>query len=386
MRRSGIGRVLEVLGGIFGVFFLHLGILQFVLVSAFGQNASANFEDLAAQATAAREVKDVPRAIELYTQAVQINPNWVDGWWFLGSLQYGSGSFTSATEALAHFLALKPNAAPALALRGLCEFETGNYKESLADIQKGLFFGAANDPRNEQILRYHEAILLTMLARFQDALKSYAYFAENKIFNPELFLAIGLAGLRMPMLPKDVPPDQQAVITAAGNAAYQFMAGDETQAEKSFNNLFAQFPTVANLHYLYGHLLFATDPDAALIQFQRELEVAPSNMTAEVMAAWALIMRNRPADALPFARTAVGQQPHSAATQLVLGRSLMDTDDLNGGIQHLEEALKLEPDNLEVHIALAKAYSKSGRKDDARRERMLCLQLTEVNATQLAHP
>jgi Flp pilus assembly protein TadD len=64
----------------------------------------------------------------------------------------------------------------------------------------------------------------------------------------------------------------------------------------------------------------------------------------------------------------------------------MDTEDLAGGIEHLEQALRLEPDNLEVHIALAKAYSKSGRKDDARRERMLCLQLTEANATQLAHP
>ena len=360
--------------------------VQCICVSAFGQNASSNFDDVSAQATAAREVKDIPRAIDLYRQAVQINPDWLDGWWFLGSLQYGAGQYAPAIETMSNFLQLKPNAAPALALRGLSEFETGSYKESLADIQKSLFLGAANDPHNEQILRYHEAILLTMLARFQDALKSYSFFAENKISNPELYLAIGLAGLRMPLLPKDVPPDQQAVISAAGNAAYQFMAGGEKNAEAAFANLFSQFPTVANLHYLYGHLLFATDPDAALIQFQRELEVGPSNMTAEVMAAWALLMRNRPADALPYARTAVGQQPQSAATQLVLGRSLMDTEDLTGGIQHLEEALKLEPDNLEVHIALAKAYSKSGRKEDARRERMLCLRLTEANATQLAHP
>jgi predicted Zn-dependent protease len=271
-------------------------------------------------------------------------------------------------------------------LRGLCEFESGSYDLSLMDLQKAISFGAANDPRNEQILRYHEAIVQARLGRFQDALKSFSFFAENKITNPELFVAIGLAGLRMPILPKDLSPDQQPLVAAAGNAAYQFMSGDEKSGETAFQNVFAQFPMAANVHYLYGHLLFATDPDAALVQFQRELEVAPSNTTAEVMTAWALLMRNRPAEALSYAKTAAGQQPQQAAAQLVLGRSLMDTDDLAGGIEHLEQALKLEPDNLEVHIALAKAYSKSGRKDDARRERMLCLQLTDANATQLAHP
>jgi tetratricopeptide (TPR) repeat protein len=163
-------------GGIFGRLCFYLATLQLILIPSFGQNPSPNFDDVAAQATAAREVKDVPRAIELYTQAVQINPKWLDGWWFLGSLEYGAGQYAPAIETLSQFLDLKPNAAPALALRGLCEFETGSYKESLSDIQQGLFFGAANDARNEQILRYHEAILLTLLARFQDALKSYFFF------------------------------------------------------------------------------------------------------------------------------------------------------------------------------------------------------------------
>ncbi|HEY4054315.1 MAG TPA: tetratricopeptide repeat protein [Terriglobales bacterium] len=384
MRRSRIGGAAKGRGKIFGLLLI-LAVLQLAGLPALGQVAQ-NFDDVAAQAAAARDVRDIPHAIDLYTEAVRINPKWQDGWWFLGSLQYGSGAYAPAIEALTHFLELKPNAAPALALRGLCEFESGSYDLSLMDIQKAIAFGAANDTRNEQILRYHEAILLTRLGRFQDALKSFSYFAEHKIANPELFVSIGLAGLRMPILPKDVSPDQQPLVAAAGNAAYQFMSGDEKSAEAAFQNVFAQFPTAANIHYLYGHLLFTTDPDSALVQFQRELEVAPSNTTAEVMTAWAFLMRNRPAEALPYAKTAAGQQPQQAAAQLVLGRSLMDTEDLTGGIQHLEQALKLEPDNLEVHIALAKAYSKSGRKDDARRERMLCLQLTEANATQLAHP
>ena len=42
----------------------------------------------------------------------------------------------------------------------------------------------------------------------------------------------------------------------------------------------------------------------------------------------------------------------------------------------LKKSCRLEPGNLEAHLTLAKAYSKLGRKDDARRERLLCLELS----------
>jgi hypothetical protein len=55
---------------------------------ATGQNALDQGNDLITQASAARAQNDIPRAIELYSRAVQVNPKWPDGWWFLGSLQY----------------------------------------------------------------------------------------------------------------------------------------------------------------------------------------------------------------------------------------------------------------------------------------------------------
>lgn len=368
------------------LFLLLLLLTTGMPAALYPQEQAPSFDEISAQAASAREVNDVPRAIELYTQAVQLDPKWQDGWWFLGSLQYGSGAYTSAIDALSHYLALKPNAVPALALRGLCEFETADYQQSLADIQQALSSGAANDPRNEQILRYHEAMLQTRLGRYQDALKSYSFFAEHKLSSPELLVAIGLAGLRIPQLPKEVNADQQPLLSAAGGAALQFMEGDEPGAQKAFDDLFQQFPTAPNLHYLYGYLIYTSDPDSALPQFKKELEVAPTNLSALIMLSWSLLMRNRPDEALPYAKQVAEQKPDLAAAQLVLGRSLLDTGDVSAGIEHLEQGQKLEPANLEIHIALAKAYSKSGRNDDARRERTLCLQMTQNSATRLANP
>ncbi len=361
-------------------------ILAFWPVFCSAQANPASFSDLAAKATAARDANDVSGAIELYRQALKLNSQWADGWWFLGSLHYGSGEFTAARDALSHYLELTPNAAPALAMRGLCEFEIGEYPSSLKDIQRALSLGAANQPRNEKILRYHEALLLTRTGRFEDALRSYAFFTRDEDSNPELMLALGLAGLRIPLLPREVKADQQELYVSAGKATFDFMRKDIDAAHAEFERLFQRVPPAPNAHYLYGYLLYATDPEQAVVEFKQELEVNPTNAVAEVMLAWIPLMQNDGAEALPHARKAVAEDPSLSSAQLVLGRALAETGDTKAGIEHLEKTVQLQPDNLEVHLALAKAYSKSGRKDDARRERLLCLEMTKNDTTPATHP
>ena len=361
-----------------------VGWVIFLLLAPWtaAQDKPATFEDLASAASAAREANDIPRAIGLYGQALQLDSKWQDGWWFLGVLEYGADQYAAGRDALTHYLDLAPKAGPAFALRGLCEFETGEYAQSLADIQRALSLGAANAPRNEQILRYHEALLLTRNQRFEEALRAYGVFAREGVTSPELLLAMGLAGLRTPLFPKELAANQQDLYLAAGTAAFQFMAGDAKKGQAAFEDLFQRFPTAPNAHYLYGYLLFATDPDQALPEFKRELEIAPSNGAAEVMLAWDSLMRGNFTEALPYAQKAAVEEPEATVPQLVLGRSLLETGDVKGGMEHLEKALQLDPENLETHLALAKAYSKSGRKEDARRERLRCLEIAKAQDTQ----
>jgi Flp pilus assembly protein TadD len=120
-----------------------------------------------------------------------------------------------------------------------------------------------------------------------------------------------------------------------------------------------------------------TDPDATVAEYKRELEIAPANVTAAAMLAWVLLSQAKPAQALPFAQRAVSEAPEIPVAQLVLGRSLAETGDLPGGIEHLEKALQLQPGYLETHVALATAYASSGRQGDARRERLQSLQMAE---------
>lgn len=345
---------------------------------------TASFRDLVAEAGAASEQNNVPLALDLYSKALKLNPNWAQGWWFIGFLQYNAGQFAPARDALTRFLDFGPDP-QGFALRGMCEFETGEYSDSLADIQRGLSLGAADEPRNEEALHFSEAMLLTRLGRFDQALRSYVYFAQRQVVNQDVLLAIGLAGLRMPLLPKDVKDDQKALLISTGAAVYAFMIR-EPKAGAAFDDLFQRNPSVANLHYLYGSLLYAEDPYAAEEQFQAELKAIPSSAQARIMIAWIRLMRNQPAEALPYAQEAARAEPGSASAQLVLGRSLSETTDPAAGLEHLKRALQLDPDNLEVHIALASAYSQSGQMTDAHREDAWCLEATKDGRNRLALP
>ena len=350
-------------------------------VSSFGGPlAHPTFAQLSRQANDARQTGDAAQAEQLYAQALAINPSWSDGWWYLGQLRYNSNDYTPAVDALSHYLALVPDAAPASALRGLCEFELGQYRPSLADVQRALALGAANDPRNNQILRYHEGLLLTRLDRFEEALTAYTWFARQHISNDELLTAIGLAALRLPQLPGEADPAQHATIALAGNATFLLLSGDPQAAAQAFQAFFQRYPTTANLHYTWGYLLYPTDQDAAIAAFRQELAVDPGNAIDHAMLAWALLMENDPIEALPEARKAAEEAPALSMAQLALGRALLETGDAKSATRILESALALDPNNLEIHLALARAYSETGREQEAHRERLACLQMTEKSS------
>lgn len=364
---------------------LAFGVCAAAQDASIGASAPQDIAGLAAQAAEARQQGDNARAADLYQQALQRHPDWPDGWWYAGQLHYAANEYAQAIGAFTHYLNLVPKAAPAMALRGLCEFELEEYEPALRDIQQALALGAADDTRNAQILQYHEGLLLTRVGRFEEALTAYGDFAKKGVSNQELLIAVGLAALRMPAMPGDLDAAQREECFAAGNAVFRLMDGDAQGAAQTRDEFFQRYaaatnPPAANLHYSWGYLLYPTDPDAAIVEFQRAVAGDAANSVAQTMLAWALLMENEPAAALPEAKKAAAAAPRLPLAQLALGRAMLETGDAKGATPVLEAALALDPQNLEVHIALARDYAELGRADDARRERQLCLQMTDRTA------
>lgn len=342
------------------------------------QQSGPAFADLSARATGAREANDTARAIELYRQAVQLNPKWEEGWWFLGSLSYDSDQFAQAREALRHVVDMDAKAAPALALLGLCEFETGDYAVSLEHIQRALA-GELNEPQMETVLRFHEALLLTHAGQFNQALEKYGWFVKQRVQNPELVTAMGLAALQSPLFPNQVEADRKEVYETAGTAVYLNLSGDYRNAAATYNKLVATYPNTKYVHYAFGCFLLGVSPELGIQQLRDELRLSPSSAAVNSMLAFALLERGDRDLALPYAKKAVDEQPDSELAQYVLGRALSEKGDREG-IQHLELAEKLDPGDLQPHISLATAYSRAGRPLDARHEREKSIQLATGTA------
>ena len=344
-------------------------------LQAHSQQNPAQFDGLAAQAAAARDQQNLTLAIELYGKAEQLKPDWAEGWFYLGLLQYQGNQFPQAIEAFNHLLQLQPTASPAMALRGLCELETGAYDDSLRDLDQAVAHGAANDPHNAQIIRFHLAQVLARAGRFQDSLEQYRFFATRHVDAPDLLLGVGLAGMRITTLPKDVPAADHEIFQAAGEAGYALLADESDRADDLFRKLFARYPTAPNLHLFYGILLFPHDPDLADDEFRREIALVPSNETARALLAFTLMMAGHYNEALPEAEHAFSVDPDMEMAQLALGRSLAETGDVKRGAELLNQVLQKDPNNLEAHLGLVSIYSRTGRREDAYRERRLCLSL-----------
>lgn len=345
-----------------------------------GAQDQQSFADVSVAASSAREQGDVPKAISLYQETVRLNPSWPDGWWYLGTLEYGTNAYASAVDALTHYIELTPKGGPAYALRGLCEFEESAYPQALNDLERGIALGAANQPRNSEIIFYHEALLLTKLGRYEEALGKYALMVKHGTFDEDIANGIGLAGLRLPILPKEIDPAQSQLIANIGTAAASVMRGDMDDGEREFQAIFASHPAMPYVHYLYGYLLSVVAPEQAIVQFNQELVISPKSAIAHSMLAWCLGTEGDFQAALPNAEKSAQEDPSLLMGQLVLGRDMVETGDWNGALPHLETVLKSDPKNLEAHLAMAKAYSELGRKDEARRERLLCLQLSNHGA------
>jgi Flp pilus assembly protein TadD len=205
----------------------------------------------------------------------------------------------------------------------------------------------------------------------------YQFFASKHIDDPDLLLGTGLAGMRVTRLPKDIPAENRELFIAAGTAGYVFLSGDSQGADAQFSQLFTRYPTTPNLHFFYGALLFMHGPELAIPQFQSEVAIAPSNPAAHAILAYSLMFAGRFAEARAEAELALAGAPDMEMAQIALGRSLAETGDPDRATEVLNQVLKRDPDNLEAHMGLAVMYARTGRREEAYRERMVCLGLAK---------
>jgi tetratricopeptide (TPR) repeat protein len=349
-----------------------------VFLALFAAAVPATFEGVSKQATEAREQGRVQDAVGFYRQAVKLRPAWTEGWWFLGALLYDQDQYPAARDVLRKLVTLDKKAGPAYAMLGLCEYETKEYDRALADINEGRRLGLGGDPQAKRVVLYHAVLLFTKFYMYESALQVLEKVVKEGEVTPAVIEAGGLAGLRKPMVPEELPAGEKDLVHAAGRAVCAMAEHKPAAAQQYFTELLAHYPEAPNVHYLYGSFLLASDADAGLREFQKELELNPKHSEALVTTALEFEKRGDSERAIPYAQRAVEADPQFFAAHGVLGRLLANSGEVEKGIAELEIAKKQAPDSPQVHFSLAAAYALAGKKDDAVRERAEFLRLKQL--------
>lgn len=267
--------------------------------SAFPQSASgqSSFETFAAQALAAREAGRADEAIRNYRAAVRLRPSWDEGWWYLGTLLYDSDHFDEAIPALRRVVALQPKAGPAWAFLGLSEFETGDYRDALASLRAAKGIGFAEDPDVEKVTLYHLGLLLTMNGEFDAATELLTTAFGPSHFTEQIKVALGLAFLRVPLLPAQVDLSRDALLHAAGEIAVLLANHETDAASRNFENMLRDYPDTPYVHYQFGRLLatLSRNPQAET-EFRAEIRITPRSAVVYESLSRSLLAQNKRAE------------------------------------------------------------------------------------------
>lgn len=340
--------------------------------------SASDFERVASQADRARQANRVEEALRHYRRALTMRPNWAEGWWYLGTLLYDRDAFAEAAAAFKRAADLDPKVGTTWVMLGLCEFKLGRHADALAHIQRGRRLGTSADPQFRRVMLYHEGLLLIGKGAFEQARRTLSPLSREGVESEELLTALGLAALNRRFADLLAGGQRmQRLVQRVGRAEHLAAQKRVDEALREYEGLLAEFPEERNVNYAFGRfLLDVRDNERAALAFAREIAIHPDNVAARLNFA-ALKARTDPHLALRHAEEAVRLDARLPLGHYLLGTLLLQTDQIARAIAELEVARRALPREPQIYFALARAYARANRPQDAERARAIFRRLTE---------
>jgi tetratricopeptide (TPR) repeat protein len=337
-----------------------------------------SFDQLLKAAETARDENRDDDSIRLFRSALTRQPESQPALWYLGTLLYEKEQYAEALIVLRQFATVRQDAGPAWALIGLSEFQLRQYPRSLDHLQRAMTVGMGDRKELIQTVFYHVVVLLTRMERFDDSIDMLMKMVSSGSPDPMLVEPAGLAGLRLPLLPAEIPPDRRELVNLAGRATLDLQTQHNEEAESEFKQLVTEYPNEPGVHFLYGVYLVPLHPSDSVAQFERELEISPSHVLARVRLAEELIAQRDFDRALMYAQQAIKLDPKRASAHMLAGEALLATNSAAAGMKELETARDIESTVIRTHWDLLRAYIAAGRSQDADREKQAIERLNDV--------
>jgi tetratricopeptide (TPR) repeat protein len=195
----------------------------------------------------------------------------------------------------------------------MCEFELANYPQALEYLLRSESAGFAGKDELAYLVRFRIALLLNRYGEPEKAIERLIPIAATGTY-PEVIEAMGLSLLRVPLLPSKSPEQDHDLYLRAGEAMHAYVTHDSQGAARLIEELVTAYPDHPNVHYERGSFLMQNDPEKALLEFQRELELNPSHTSALLQMAMIYLKQGAAEKALPYARRSEGKPGYCCAS------------------------------------------------------------------------
>jgi tetratricopeptide (TPR) repeat protein len=144
--------------------------------------------------------------------------------------------------------------------------------------------------------------------------------------------------------------------------------GNDGKAIDEYRIAVAMKPSVPNLHYSLGHLLWKDlKTDEARHEFEAELEINPRHAGALHDLGDTYLLEHQPEKALPYLTRALAADPGDPDIHRDLGTGYADLHDYGKAETEFKAALPGDHDG-SVHYKLARVYQAKGQKENAAHE------------------
>jgi len=328
-----------------------------------------NFELLAQRAQAALQVRPA-EAAKLYRQAVEMRPDWAEGWFYLGASLYDLERYAESRDAFRQEAKLAPRMGPGWAFLGLAESELNDPEQALVDIRHGEALGIKGNHEFEIAVRLKASGLLLKAQAYDEAMMQLQPLANGTEQSPAIMATMGLCALAIPHTFEELPEGQRELVRLAGKAAWALVSQQPDEASAAYRQLLEQYPNAPGVHYAHALYLMETDLVAALEELEKEVKNTPTHWPALILMSTLRTRQGTPELAVESLRAAMKLVPsrYLWLCHAEMGRAYLTSNNATGAVSEMETAVRLDPGNAQVHYLMAQAYRRAGRKEDAQKQ------------------
>ncbi len=357
-------------------FFALLAVGCSAILASPPQSPPPTFDQLQSQALSLID-SDPEQAANLLRQALALQDSWAEGWFYLGGSLYRLNRYSEAVDAFHRGLELNPKVGTAWAFLGMAEHELKQDDQALADIRRSESFGVHKDPKFEAAARLVAANILIKRSLFDQALWQVLSLSKYPDMPQAAKDTAGLIALTIPKDFNDLPPEKQKLVRLAGEAQWAAVGQRSEESVAAFTRLLAEYPNEPGVHYAHGLFLLSSNEHAAIEEFQTELKINPTHWETMLVNAFLLSRSGDVEGALANVEKARTLAPstYEWLCDAEAGRAYQTAGETDKAIVQFESAIKLSPDNAELHHFLEQAYKRAGRKADSQRESEIFLKL-----------